>query len=276
MIARRGMLAMLAGAALAPRSGASRPGLWADRATAWPLPLAGLAIAALLASIAPAAAQNGQPAGWKAVLIAGDDAERAFDNAVDAMADKLHSFGVPRKDIAELKASGEGAPVASQSNIAAAFAHLDPGPRDGCFFFMTSHGERGRGLVLARERAVLMPLWLGQLLGQACGARPTVAIVSGCFSGVYAENSPLDLPNRVILTAARADRPSFGCNAHRQYTIFDKCLLGSLDRGLPWRAVMDVTRTCVSGKEFDMGVKNPSEPRLFIGADERKLLAFQP
>ena len=30
-----------------------------------------------------------QPTGWKAVLIAGDDAEPAFDNAVDAMARKI-------------------------------------------------------------------------------------------------------------------------------------------------------------------------------------------
>src|SRR5262245_34409506 len=58
-----------------------------------------------------------QPTGWKAVLIAGDDSERAFDNAVDAMAKRLADFGVSRSHIAILKASGNGAPVNTAPNI---------------------------------------------------------------------------------------------------------------------------------------------------------------
>ena len=40
-----------------------------------------------------------QPMSWKALLIAGDDAEPAFDNGVDAMAGKLEAFGVPPANI---------------------------------------------------------------------------------------------------------------------------------------------------------------------------------
>ena len=47
-----------------------------------------------------------QPRSWKALLIAGDNAEPAFDNAVDIIAGKLEISGVPRANIIVLKASG--------------------------------------------------------------------------------------------------------------------------------------------------------------------------
>ena len=49
-------------------------------------------------------------------------------------------------------------------------------------------------------------------------------------------------PNRIILTAARADRSSFGCTADRIYTVFDACLLGVLPHATTWRAVFDETK----------------------------------
>lgn len=215
-----------------------------------------------------------QPAGWKAVLIAGDDQEPAFDNAVVAMAHKIEAFGVPSEDVTVLKSSGNEFEAATAANIKAAFAALDPSPREGCFVFVTSHGAPGRGLIVTRARAFLTPHALGDLLDRSCGAQPTVVIASGCYSGIFASEPPMPAPNRTILTAARRDRPSFGCNAHLQYTIFDKCVLDSLDRGESWSGVMDKTRACVSGNEFDMRVAAPSEPQLSVGAAETGLRVF--
>ena len=121
-----------------------------------------------------------QPTGWKAVLIAGDGQEPAFDNAVDAMATKLESFGVSRANISILKATEADRHAATRGNIRRAFAELRPAPTDGCFVFITSHGTERRGLVLARDRAFLSPSELGSLLGSACGTRPTVVVASGC------------------------------------------------------------------------------------------------
>jgi len=222
----------------------------------------------------PAASAQGQPAGWKAILIAGDNEEPAFDNAVDTMAQKLEGFGVPARDITVLKASSDGPDAALRANIRAAFGHLAPGPRDGCFFYMTSHGMAGRGLILRREQLVISPAALAQALDESCGLRPTVVIASGCFSGIYARSQPLATPNRVILTAARPDRPSFGCNANLPLTVFDRCILDSLVSGVVWNKVMATTRACVSGNEFDMHVNAPSEPQLAVGAAEARLLTF--
>jgi Peptidase C13 family len=214
-----------------------------------------------------------QPASWKAVLIAGDDEEPAFDNAVDAMAGKLARYGVAGRDITVLKANGDGAQAATKESIVKAFANLDPGAADGCFVFITSHGGRDAGLLMKRAEAILTPSDLDDLLSSPCAARPTVVIASGCFSGIFAEGSAMPAANRVILTAARDDRTSFGCDAKRKYTVFDECLLRSMGRGARWRAVMDKARACVSANEEKLGVPS-SGPQMWVGAEVGDLSAF--
>jgi hypothetical protein len=228
----------------------------------------------LLAGCATPANPLPQPTGWKAVLIAGDDAEPAFNNAVEAMADKLVEFGIERDDIAILEASGVNAPPADDANIRSAFSALGPAATDGCFIFVTSHGHPQRGLVMKAIPGFLAPGDLGGYLDRACGERPTVVVASGCFSGMYANGRALTATNRTILTAARADRTSFGCSANRQFTIFDECLLGNLDRGLAWQTVMERTRACVTRQEQENAVQPPSAPQIFVGRDVEQLRAF--
>ena len=77
--------------------------------------------------------------------------------------------------------------------------------------------------LLALELAVqvfLDPVRLDRALAQGCGEAPTVVVLSGCYSGIFAR-PPMTRPNRVILTAARIDRPSFGCSIEDQFTEFD-------------------------------------------------------
>ena len=82
-------------------------------------------------------------------------------------------------------------------------------------------------------------------------------------------------PNRVILTAARDDRPSFGCNADRTFTVFDQCVLASLDGGLRWQSVMDKARGCVADNEAALGVEAPSQPQISVGAEVSGLRVFR-
>lgn len=237
----------------------------------------GFSVAACEApSDASAKAQNmPQPAGWKAVLIAGDDHEPAFDNAVDAMAEKLTRFGVPRSSISVLKASAYDAQGATQTNVRRAFADLHPAPTDGCFVFITSHGGEGRGLVLVRDGLFITPAELASLLNGSCGNRPTVVVASGCYAGIFAQGRGVPAANRVILMAARSDRPSFGCDAGLRYTVFDQCVLDNMERGMTWADVMSRTRVCVTARERAEGDR-PSYPQLSVGAAAAGLRVFTP
>src|SRR5690606_6820571 len=107
------------------------------------------------------------------------------------------------------------------------------------------------------------PRTLDWLLDKHCGERPTVAIVSACYSGIFLEDG-MEQPNRIILTAARNDRPSFGCSADQVYTHFDKCLLDSWTWSYTWSELYDRTRACVAEREAEMGA-TPSEPQAFFG-----------
>ncbi len=148
-------------------------------------------------------------------------------------------------------------------------AALQSGPGDGCFVFITSHGGRGLGIYLSRQDEMLSPQALARALGQGCAGVPTVVIVSGCYSGSFAQ-PPMAAPNRVVLTAARADRSSFGCAADRTYTDYDACLLGSLAHATNWQAVFAETRDCVSRREHQLG-EVPSQPQAAFGAAVRNL-----
>jgi len=112
----------------------------------------------------------------------------------------------------------------------------------------------------------LDPAALDRALALGCGNAPTVVIMSGCFSGIYAQ-PPVTRDNRIVLTAAAADRTSFGCGAGNDYTYFDACLLGSLDQlgvGMTWQDAITATRHCVAARETEMHVV-PSNPQSFVG-----------
>ena len=90
--------------------------------------------------------------------------------------------------------------------------------------------------------------------------------MSACHSGVFL--TPVARrPNRVLMTAAAADRTSFGCGAGDRYTYYDQCLLRQFDGAATWRDLAVATRSCVETLEHRTGVPQSSEPQAFIGAE---------
>jgi hypothetical protein len=226
--------------------------------------------AALLAltSAAPAAPR----AAWQAVVVAGDDEQPVFDNAIRAIGGFLERHGVAASAVRRFSASAEPEDrriePATLSRVLRRIAQLPVRPGGGCFVFITSHGERGEGIYLAYGDEILRPAALARALSGNCAAVPTVVIVSGCYSGAFAA-APMAAPNRIIMTAAREDRPSFGCQADRVYTVFDACLLGAL-QAPQWRAVFARTAACVSRRERRMQVL-PSLPQASFAPKLRDL-----
>lgn len=201
---------------------------------------------------------------YKAVLVAGDASADVFDNAVRAMDSALVARGAAPSDIAHLSASpGPNDRGATLAAVLGAVAAMKPGPGQACLVFATSHGTQGTGLVLSRSREFLTPSGLDAALAEGCGAAPTVVVVSGCYTGPFA-TPPMAAPNRIVLTAARADRPSFGCRPGREFTFYDRCLLTSLDTAPDWASLQAETRGCVTRAER-AGRLTPSEPQLYVG-----------
>ena len=233
-----------------------------------------LAVLSLLLGFGDALTAATGPSRWKAVLVAGDNAQPVFDNAVAAVDRWLTSRGVPQRDVHVLSATQRAqrpgeltAEPASAERVLGRIAALRPAPGDGCFVFITSHGQRGEGIWLAYSGEFLQPAGLAQALSAGCASAPTVVIVSGCFSGAFTR---IRAPNRIVSTAARSDRPSFGCQADRTYAVFDECLLAALPRSATWRAVFKATTGCVRGREGELEVV-PSQPQASFGARVRDL-----
>jgi hypothetical protein len=214
------------------------------------------------------------PMRYKSVLIAGERNSAAFDHATKAMRDRLLAAGTPDSDIERLSATRsvvetDGARPATLENTLTAIANLHPATGEGCFVFATSHGAYHLGLVMAASDNFLAPSALDRALTIGCGDAPTVVIVSGCFSGDFTW-PPMSRPNRIILTAARVDRPSFGCGARDEYTVFDRCLLGAMDRANDWPMAWRMIKSCV-GRDERRLEELPSGPQAWFGAEARDL-----
>jgi hypothetical protein len=207
---------------------------------------------------------------YRAVLVAGERDAPVFDRAIDAMRTRLLAHGVADSDIAAFSATRM--PPATGRNVLTAIAALHPAPGQACFVFVTSHGGEGLGLVLAPREEFLTPTVLDRAVTAGCGDAPTVVIASGCYSGSFAR-SPLAKPNRIVLTAARADRPSFGCGVEFDYTVFDRCLLDAMDADATWHDVADRARSCVAAAEHALRFP-ASGPRTWLGAGVRGMKVF--
>ena len=224
-----------------------------------------LPVLGILCSVGTAPA--GSAGAWQVILVAGDDAQPVFDNATRELSRRLVAAGVPSGNIHRLSASNpelaSGIESATTEHVLRRIAELPARPGDECLIFLTSHGERGSGVWLARSDRALTPEELARALSRGCAAVPTVVIVSACYSGSFATGQ-MTKPNRVILTAAKSDRPSFGCQAHRTYNFFDECLLEVLPQSATWRLVFEGAYRCVRRMEHALGAR-PSEPQAYFG-----------
>jgi hypothetical protein len=240
----------------------------------------GLALFAALLALLPGAAWAASPfADWAAFVVAGDyhaahtnNPTETFDNARRDVslaferkgfsAANLRQFSVRPERYADTK------PQRSEFKpIYESLRELTARARGGCLIYFTSHGAP-QGVVVGD--GVMPPGMLDQLIGATCGDRPTVVVISACFSGVFVP--VLEGPNRMILTAARRDRSSFGCGEDDKYPYFDTCLLRELPTARDFMTLGPAVQACVARREVETGMRPPSEPQLSVGARLRPIL----
>jgi hypothetical protein len=225
-------------------------------------------LAAMPVSLAAAPAGAADFAHWAIVIVAGDDRahngnpSQVFDNARTDLAHAFAGIGFAPANMAQF--SVDPGPAAQTSDIAAiadALWDLSERAPAGCLIYFTSHGSPD-GIVVNQD--ILTPHELGGIVTNACGARPSVIVISACYSGQFVP--ALSGPNRVVITAARADRTSFGCGEFDKYTFFDDCFLRALPLVKGFAALGGKVQECVAFREKQLDATPPSEPQLSVGA----------
>jgi len=159
-------------------------------------------------------------------------------------------------------------PLATRDNLAAAVravGQVMAKDEDILIVFMTSHGTRnGFGLQLpGRPPVELSPRDLAGMLDGA-GIRNRVVVVSACYSGTFVR--PLANDNTIVITAADARSPSFGCAPGRDWTFFGDALFNrNLRPGVDLRSAFNSARITVSGWELEQNL-SPSNPQAHFGS----------
>jgi hypothetical protein len=208
---------------------------------------------------------------WAVIVVAGDwhshdgGPSEIFDNARRDVSRALVNVGFNPSNIIQFSVRPERYPAAHPlqteiGKIADTLWDLSNRTSGGCLLYFSSHGSPS-GLVLGRS--ILPPEKLDTMASNACGGRPTIVVVSACYSGAFVD--ALEGPNRMVMTAARADRSSFGCGGNTKYPYFDDCFLASVDDVNDFRGLAVRTRQCVVRMEKETGMSPPSDPQISIG-----------
>lgn len=239
--------------------------------------LAGLFILAISSS-APAAQPSFKD--WAAVVVAGDFAgahnegdTEAFDNARRDIAKALvERMGFSAENVKQFSVRPQryNEPGLGQSRLFAiqdGLADAASKAKGGCLFYFTSHGVQYGAFLNSedpKKQTIILPQVMAELVDSACPNRPSVVIISTCFSGV---NVPaLSQPNRLVMTAAHKERSSFGCGQQNTYPYFDDCFLQSVKAVKTLGALPTAITTCVTRMERETGMSPPSLPQVSTGS----------
>jgi hypothetical protein len=102
------------------------------------------------------------------------------------------------------------------------------------------------------------------------GIQNRVIVVSACYSGGFVE--PLKTDSSLIMTAAAADRSSFGCSSEENFTYFGRAYFDEALRSTnSFVEAFRIAAPRIAQRESRQGFL-PSEPQIFIGPQIRPIL----
>jgi len=204
------------------------------------------------------------------VAFGGDGDENVFRNEVEYV-EKLFSerYGAQGRVVVleNNPTTVETRPLATWSNLELVLDGLlennrfDP-DEDILLLFLTSHGDEDHYLYVGMD---VLPLdWIGaDDLSRMLNERPfrwRVSIVSACYSGGFVDG--LKNSTSMVITAARADRTSFGCGSDSDITFFGKAFfVEGLNQTDSFRGAFEIARQRIDEWEKDEK-QTPSEPQI--------------
>ena len=156
-------------------------------------------------------------------------------------------------------------PLATRESLTRAVQTLAErsGPEDLVFLYLTSHGSHDHELSIDQPRLQLADLPASELaaLLQPLRDRHKVVVISACYSGGFIP--PLKDDKTLVMTAARADRVSFGCSEENDFTYFGRALFAeALNETDDLARAFELAKTRVAEREQADDFE-PSEPQLW-------------
>lgn len=146
--------------------------------------------------------------------------------------------------------------------------------RDILFLALSSHGSDDPLLSVTNGSLPLQDL-SGDALAEALresGIMWKVIVISACHAGAFIE--PLKDEHTILLTAAAADRSSFGCADDRDLTYFGEAFYrDALPDATSLRDAFDKAKTWIADRETEEGV-TASLPQAYFGELMEKQLAL--
>uniref|UniRef100_UPI00333F822F C13 family peptidase n=1 Tax=Castellaniella defragrans TaxID=75697 RepID=UPI00333F822F len=170
------------------------------------------------------------PARMYVLLVAGDGRQEIFRREVAWVDDffaRRFDTGKTTIRLVNSRSSVQQTPLATTHSIELALQALAQKmdrQRDLLFVYLTSHGSSEHELSLGL-RGLNLPNLPAQRLAEmlkASGIRNQVVVISACYSGGFVP--PLQGERTWVMTAARADRTSFGCADEGDFTYFGRAL----------------------------------------------------
>ena len=160
-------------------------------------------------------------------------------------------------------------PIASVTNLSRALERVGKAmntEEDVLVLFVSAHGDPEHRLSAWQpplELAPLTPTALARML-QDSGIKWRVVVVSACYSGGFVE--PLRDDNSIVITAAAADRTSFGCEAGRDFTYFGQAFFrDALSKTASFIEAFDLAKEIVTRQEVEEKL-TPSLPQISVGS----------
>jgi hypothetical protein len=190
------------------------------------------------------------------------EAGRVLANRFDAVGRTI----VLADDEGQNKADAPGSPHTLALALARVAELMDRN-EDVLVLYSTSHGVPDQGLVykdMARGVGIISPELLAGLV-DPLGVKNRLLILQACYSGQFVP--ALRGAGTVVVTAAAADRSSFGCQAGNDWTLFGDALINHAFRqALPFDVQIRRATALITAAEDKAGLP-ASNPQISEGSD---------
>jgi len=183
-------------------------------------------------------------------------------------------FGKGPVDVQFNSKRGGGATVDALAKSLQGAANGIDAESDVLFMILTSHGSpAGLAVKAGRVTQTLTPPNLAAMLART-GVRHKVAVISACYSGVFIPH--LASPDMLVITAADANHPSFGCRDKAKWTYFGDAFFNvALRKAKDMNDAFAVARELVTKRELRERFE-PSNPQMAGGENVQPLLVARP